>query len=48
MINIINIRHCIIRILSKELKGLNTLLDFSNNKSLLPIIQLFIKETYYK
>jgi hypothetical protein len=32
MINIVDIKHYIIRILSKELRGLNTLLDFSNNK----------------
>jgi hypothetical protein len=32
MINIIDIRYCIIRILSKELKGLVTLLNLSNNK----------------
>jgi hypothetical protein len=32
MINIVDIRHRIIRILSEELKGLVTLLDFSDNK----------------
>jgi hypothetical protein len=32
MINIIDIKHYIIKILSKELRGLVTLLDFSNNE----------------
>jgi hypothetical protein len=32
MINIIDIKHYIIRILSEELKGLVTLLNLSNNK----------------
>jgi hypothetical protein len=32
MINIINIKHYIIRILSKELRGLITLLNLNNNK----------------
>jgi hypothetical protein len=32
MINIINIKYYIIRILSKELKGLVTLLNLNNNK----------------
>jgi hypothetical protein len=32
MINIVNIKHYIIRILSEELKGLVTLLDLSNDK----------------
>jgi hypothetical protein len=32
MINIIDIKHYIIKILSKELKGLVISLDFNNNK----------------
>jgi hypothetical protein len=32
MINIVDIRHYIIRILSEELKGLDTLLNLSDNK----------------
>jgi hypothetical protein len=32
MINIIDIKHYIIRILNKELKGLVTLLNLNNNK----------------
>jgi hypothetical protein len=32
MINIVNIKHYIIRILSEELKGLDTLLDLSDNE----------------
>jgi hypothetical protein len=32
MINIINIKYYIIKILSEKLKGLNTLLNLNNNK----------------
>jgi hypothetical protein len=32
MINIVDIKHRIIRILSEELRSLNTLLDLSDNK----------------